>query len=333
MDLNDNGAFSTEAFTGNIISGPDANGRGELSMVPIGQATRTFIYYMLSPKVLRFFESDNIDLMGGSAYAQAAASSTLSGSFVFEHSGWSSAGRTVTTGQLTANGTSTITGGTSDANTGGAAPTTATTTVPVSGTFAIASNSGTLTLADAAGSSAFHVYMVDAAVNILDPNKASGGGGALLLHTDPNVIGSGVMLPQNISGPARITGVQALNLENAIASSSQREVALTGVFFSDDVSKFTNGFSDYDADDAANPSSTVMLLVPFTGTYSADASFPGHFTCAFNIPAPSGGYPFIIPSTNTFSVSIYQASGAQALVIQTDTNANSSGRIIQQTLP
>jgi hypothetical protein len=188
-------------------------------------------------------------------------------------------------------------------------------------------------LTDAAGASKFNVYPVDPTLSILDPNNTSGGGGALLLHTDAAIIGSGVLLPQTLPASPNIQAFHALNLEDAIASSSPREVALVGVFASDGVSKFTNGLADYDEDDTVNPTTTVMLNAPFTGTYLADAAFTGHYTGTFNIPAPAGGYPFIIPSTSMFNVSIYQASSAQAFVVETDTHANSVGRIIQQQLP
>jgi len=49
------------------------------------------------------------------------------------------------------------------------------------------SPAATLTLSDAAGTSTFNLYLVDPALNILDPSNSSGGGGALLLHTDASV--------------------------------------------------------------------------------------------------------------------------------------------------
>lgn len=329
MDVNDNGTVTSQTFVGNILNGPDLNGRGQLSMVPSG-TTRRFTFYMVSPKVLRLLEDDGADLTGGSAYAQGAAAAMLSGKYVYEHAGWSSTGRTVAAGQFTANGTSTITGGVSDANSGGAPPTTPSTAKAVSGTFAAMSQKGTLTLTDAAGNSMFNFYMVDPMLNILDPNNSSGGGGALLLHTDANINGTGILIPQAISGTAAIVGNQGLNLRNSIASTTPNELDLVGVVTSDGSGKFNSGLADYDQS-STNPAPATGA--PFTGTYTADSANAGHFTGSFSIPTPTGGYAFIPPSVAMLNVSLYQASGSEALVIQTDNTANISGYLIQQRLP
>jgi hypothetical protein len=340
LDVNDNGVFtSTGAGLGGKVSVlPDANGRGQLQFNN-GKSLR---FYIVSNKVLRLFEDDNVDYMGGSAYAQSAVMPPQSGRFVYQHSGWNSSGtvRTVAAGQFAADATGMITAGISDSNAGGA-PTIPGTGKAVSGSYKPGASPATLTLTDASGGPAtFSVYPVDPALNILDPNNSSNGGGALLLHTDANIVGSGVLLPQNLPAASNILGSNALNVENAIATTTPREAVLVGVVTSDGISSFGNGVSDYDWDDANTPFLTVILGAPFTGAYAADASKAGHFTGTFNIPTPAANppalpttYPFILPSTNIFSVSFYQASGSQALVIQTDTTANVSGRLMQQQLP
>ncbi len=332
LDANVGGTVTSQAFTGSMYATPDANGRGRFAVVPVPGITRSFTFYMVSSKVLRLFEDDGADLMGGSAYAQGATAATLSGKFVFEHSGWSSTGRTVAAGKLTGNGISTISGGVSDANLGGGPPTTPSLAKPVSGTFAFAlSLEGTLNLTDAAGSSTFNIYMVDSTLNILDPSSSSSGGGALLLHTDANIIGTGILLPQVISAPPAIVGIQALNLKNSIAASTPNELDLVGVVTSDGSGKFINGVADYDRSDSTNP--VTVSGASFTGSFAADSVNPGRFTGSFSIPTPMGGYPFIPPSATTLNVSFYQASGSQAFVIQTDNTANISGFLVQQRLP
>jgi hypothetical protein len=332
LDVNDTGTVTSQGFTGSIYAGPDSNGRGRLSAVPAPGTTRSFTFYMISGKALRLFEDDGVDLMGGSAYAQGAAVTSLSGGFVFEHSGWSSTGRTVAVGQLTANGASTITGGVSDSNAGGAPPTTPNLAKPVSGTFAVAmSLQGTLNLKDAAGSSTFNIYMVDPTLNILDPSISSSGGGALLLHTDANIIGTGILIPQVLSAPPTIVANQALNLRNSIAASTPNELDLVGVVTSDGSGKFINGAADYDQSNTTSPA--TISGAPFTGTFAADSANPGRFTGSFSIPTPMTGYPFIPPSVTTLNVSFYQANGSQAFVIQTDSTANISGYLVQQLLP
>lgn len=340
LDVNDNGVFSTTGpgLGGKISIVPDANGRGQLQFNN-GKSLR---FYIVSNKVLRLFEDDNIDYMGGSAYAQGAGTPPQAGTFVYQHSGWNSSGtvRTVAAGQFTANAAGAITSGVSDSNAGGA-PTIPSIGKAVSGSYKPTASPATLTMTDASGGPAtFNVYPVDPTLNILDPNNSSNGGGALLLHTDANIVGSGVLLPQNLAASSNILGINALNLENAIAASSPREAALVGVVTSDGISTFANGLSDYDWDDANSPLFTVMLGAPFTGVYAADASNAGHFTGTFNIPTPpvnppalTTTYPFILPSTNILNVSFYQASGAHAFVIQTDSTANVSGVLLQQQLP
>src|SRR5207249_4405978 len=147
--------FTTMSFTGSFTA-PDANtGRGNLIMnTSVISASRTFVYYIISPKVLRILEGDNISFVGGGAYVQGSAGSTvaaLSGKFVYQHHGWSSPGRTVAAGQLTADGMGKVTTGVSDSNSGGS-PTTVIKGTTVTGTYMISgSPSGTLSLTDAAG--------------------------------------------------------------------------------------------------------------------------------------------------------------------------------------
>jgi hypothetical protein len=124
----------------------------------------------------------------------------------------------------------------------------------------------------------------------------------------------------------------AINLRNSIAASTPNELELVGVVASDGSGKFINGVADYDQSDSINPANTVSGA-PFTGNYAADSANPGRFTGSFTIPTPMGGYPFIPPSVTTLNVSFYQASGSQALVIQTDNTANISGYLVQQLLP
>ena len=329
LDSNIGGMVTSQSFTGSISKAPDVNGRGQLTVVVLAPAlTRSFTFYIVSSKALRMFEDDNEGLTGGSAYAQGAATAILSGKFVFEHSGWSSTGRAVAAGQLTADGVSTISGGVSDANLGGAPPTAPTLAQPVSGTFALTKSlQGTLNLTDAAGNSTFNVYLVDPSLNSLDPNSSTSGGGALLLHTDANIIGTGRLIPQISSTPAAIVGNQGLNLRNCIAASTPNELDLVGVATSDGSGNLTKGVADYDQSTSPNAGG------PFTGTFAADAAHTGRFTGSFNIATPAGGYSFIPPSVTTFNVSFYQASDTQILLIQTDNSANVSGYLLQQRLP
>src|SRR5437016_10354923 len=337
LDLNNGGTFSTASFTGTFTA-PDANGRGTLVMnTLVVNSGRSFVYYIISPKVLRILEGDNISFVGGGAYVQGSAGSTvaaLSGKFVYQHHGWSSPGRTVAAGQLTADGMGKVTTGVSDSNSGGS-PTTVIKGTTVTGTYMISgSPSGTLSLTDAAGTSPFKLYLVDPALNILDPSNSSGGGGALLLHTDASIVGTGVLIPQVVSGSPTFSQNHAVNLINSITSlTPPNEIHLVGRLASDGTANFA-GAADYGQNGAWAPPNAVMGNT-LTSTFAADSANPGHFTGSFTLGTDPtiALFPFISPTVSTFNVSFYQASSSQALVIQTDTSADVWGCLLQQQLP
>jgi len=331
VDINNGGTFTTTSITGTFTA-PDSNGRGHL-ILSVG---RDFVYYIISSKVLRLLEGDNISFVGGSAYAQGSAGSTmaaLSGKFVYQHHGWSTPGRTVAAGQLSADGMGKVTTGVSDSNSGGS-PTTVIKGTAVAGMYVISgSPTGTLSLTDAAGTSTFNLYLVDPALNILDPSNSSGGGGALLLHTDMSIVGTGVLIPQVVSGSGTFSQNHGLNLINSTTSSTTPdEVHLVGRLASDGAANFT-GTADYGQNSAFFPN--IVKGNTLSGTFAADSVNVGHFTGAFTLGTdPTVAlFPFIAPAVSTFNVSYYQASSSQALIIQTDTTADVWGYLVQQQLP
>jgi len=221
LDINTAASISTSPFTG-LFSPPDVNGRGTLQL----GGGRSFTYYVISSKALRIFEADNLNLMGGSAYAQGGSVILFGDNYFYQYSGWSSAGRTVTAGEFFINeGDNDIAAGISDSNAGGL-PASPRMNVQVSGSYnSPGFGTGSLTLVDAAGSSSFNLYVVDKNVNILDPNASplgflSGGGNAVMLHTDANVNGTGVMIRNPKPGFSLFPGNNALQLTNAITTST-----------------------------------------------------------------------------------------------------------------
>jgi hypothetical protein len=334
LDINNGGTFSTSPFLGSFTA-PDSNGRGTMTV----NTGRSFVYYVISPKVLRVLEADSTSLAGGSAYAQGSAGSTLtalSGKYVYQHRGWSTPGRTVVAGQFSADGMGKVTTGVSDSNSGGS-PTTVTKGTTVTGTYVISgSPSGTLNLTDAAGASTFNLYLVDPTLNILDPSNSAGGGGALLLHTDATIVGTGVLIPQVVSGTPGFSNNHAVNLINSVdpdpTTKGPNEVDLAGRLASDGTSKF-NGAADYGQSSAFFPN--VVLGNTLTGTFAADGANAGHFTGSFTFGTDPtiALFPFLASGASTFNVSFYQASDSQALVIQTDTSADTWGYLLKQQLP
>jgi hypothetical protein len=334
LDVNTAATMSTSSFSGSI-SAPDSNGRGTLQL----GGGRSFTYYVISSKALRIFEADSLNLMGGSAYAQGGSVIFFGDNYFYQHSGWSSDGRTITAGEfLIVEGDDDISAGISDSNAGGslANPKSA---VKVSGSFdSPGFGTGSLTLVDAAGSSTFNLYVVDRNVNTLDPNASpsgffSGGGNALMLHTDVNVNGTGVMIRNPVPGFSPFLGNNALQLTNAITTSTTtNELDLIGFAAADGVTHLF-GLADYDQSDSSSP--VAVLGASVTGSFVADPQNQGRATGSITIPIPStaGTYPFISAATPSFNVAYYRINSSQAFVLQTDTSAISSGFLIQQLLP
>jgi hypothetical protein len=321
-----------------IDTGPDPNGRGTLHVVlPGASTTRSLTYYVVNSKVMRVFENSNVSFTGGSMYSQGSTPPTmLSGPYVYQHSGWSTAGRTVAAGVFSVAGGTISTGGISDANSGGKNPITPAPAVAVSGSWSSPlSPVILLALTDAAGSNSFNTYPVDPTLNILDPNNATGHGGALLLHLDTNINGTGILLPQ--ATPTTFSLNYALNLVNAIAASTPNEIDLVGILTSAGNANFSVNLADYtEASVTPNP----MINAPLSGTFTADtsASHPGRYTATFTVGVPPAAitpYPYIPGATApvTFAVSIYQATPSQAFVVETDTQAITLGQMVQQNLP
>jgi hypothetical protein len=355
IDINTAGAMSpSEPITGGQVdTAPDATtGRGVFHIVvPSPGASRTFIFYMVSPKVLRVTEQDAAAFMGGSAYAQGSpGTATLSGNYVYQHSGWNPAlanpptGRTVGAGQFSVNSCSGAfsSNGFSDANTTNPSampPTTGSTGMAVSGSCVVSateSNTLNLALTDAAGASTFNVYMVDPTLNILDPNNSSGGGGALLLHTDGNINGTGILVPQQTSSP--FLGSYALNLNNSIATTPPNELDLVGVLSANGTQLLGGGANDLADYDRVSTSPAPMLGAPLSGTFAPDGNHPGRAFGSLKIddpPAAVNPYPFIPGLTPplTFSVSFYRVSNSEAFIVETDTQGNVSGFLVLQQLP
>jgi hypothetical protein len=333
LDIKTAAIMTASPFSG-PFSAPDSNGRGTLQL----GGGRSFTYYVISSKALRLFEADNLNLMGGSAYAQGGSVVFLGDNYFYQHFGWSSAGRTITAGEFfIVEAESDISAGISDSNSGGF-PANPKSSVKVSGSYdSSTAGTGTLTLVDAAGSSTFNLYVVDHNVNILDPNASpagffSGGGNALMLHTDANVNGTGVMIRNTKPGFSPFIGNNALQLTNAITTSTTtNELDLIGVVPADGVAHLL-GLADYDQ----NSSSPVAVLgASVTGSFVEDTLNQGRATGSITIPTPStaGTYPFISPAAPSFNVAYHRINSSQAFVLQSDTSANSSGFAIQQLLP
>jgi hypothetical protein len=337
LDVNTAGAISTSPFSGSFTA-PDSNGRGTLQL----GGGKSFTYYIISPKALRLVEADNLNLMGGSAYAQGGSFIFFGDNYFYQDSGWSSAGPTITAGEFfipESDNNIPISGGISDSTAAGS-PTNPKSAVKVTGSYGEIQGGiiGSLTLVDAGGASTFHLYVVDRNVNILDPNASpvgffSGGGNALMLHTDVGINGTGVMIGNTTPGFPSFVGNNALQLTNAITTSTtSSELDLVGVVPADGFADLS-GSADYDGSASAAP--FAVLGASVTGSFVEDPVNQGRATGTITIPTPStaGAYPFISASAPSFNVAYYRISRSQAFVLQTDTSGGSFGFVIQQLLP
>jgi len=93
--------------------------------------------------------------------------------------------------------------------------------------------------------------------------------------------------------------------------------------------------ADYDE---VNSSNTPVLGAPLSGGFQIDQGHPGRAAGSFTVGVPATAmnpYPFIPLATPpvTLNVAIYQVSGSEAFIVQTDSAANVSGYLVQQQLP
>lgn len=116
-------------------------------------------------------------------------------------------------------------------------------------------------------------YMVDPALNIADPNIFTGGGGALLIELDTDVLGVGMIVPQTAG--ATFAGNYAVDLDGAYQTElvDNAPFDLVGQVFSDGSSTLT-GLADFNDlfNTGLNPGITV------DATFAADALNPGRLT-------------------------------------------------------
>jgi hypothetical protein len=297
LDVNDGGTLSSAVtFTG-TISGPDLNGRGQITLASQGL---NFTYYAVQGEVLRLVEVDGTILSAGTAYGQGASpnftNASLSGNYVFYDSASTSVFGVDVLGQFSANGSGVLTGF-ADTNDSGNS-----TAASISGsTYSITSGStgrGTLTLPGTGSTTqdagSLQIYMVDPTINLLDPTSATGGGGALILDIDAGAVGNGLIVAQS-SGS--VSGSYATNLQLFDINSGD-EVDLVGPLAA------SSGSLTGNVD--VNDDGTTEAAVSTTGSYSADSSNAGRYTGSIKY------------GNITINGTYYQSANNQLLFLDTD---------------
>ncbi len=321
VDTNDGGTITSAPFQGTFTA-PDANGRGTITT----GSGASFVYYLVTPKVLRLVETDAKFLASGTAYTQGSGSpsnSSLSGNFVFSLLGQDAAGASAAVGQFQSNGSGGITAGIADVVATGSV----TSPSLANSTYAFSNSPrGTFTVHN--GSKTFNLYLTDPTLNLLDPSSSTGGGGALILETDTGTYAVGQVIPQVNPTSATFQGNYALNataLQNSVGGASASfELDLAGQVTASGSNGFS-GLADYAGAGFGLPSGPSFSAPPVAGssvagTFNADSVNPGRFTGRINITSPANSTYFKgLSGTNALlGVSYYQASSTQLFFIQTD---------------
>ena len=156
--------------------------------------------------------------------------------------------------------------------------------------------------------------MTDPAINVADPNSASGGGGAAMLDLDTDNLGVRIVAPQ-AAGPT-FTGNYAFSQAGVFQRPTFAWYGLVGEVTSDGSSKFV-GLADYNQ---LNISQTADVIV--SATYAADATNAGRSTAQVTINGAAA----------PVNVTLYQASSALVLHVDVDSPGALLGTIGLGTL-
>jgi len=326
-DVNDHGTVSLANAISGAVTSEDPFGRGQITGISINGETLALNYYIVGGEVIRIIDVDGSGSGLGSAFGQGAnasgASSASLGNSVFGVEGNSWATPYAGAGMLVPNsGAGTFTGIADEDEQGTFVAGSA-----ISGTYTIASNGyGNLAITNAGLQhlTSFGLYLTDPTLNLLDPNNASGGGGALLVDLDAGYEGgTGMVIPQTDTATTSLTGNYAFGAQeysgagvldgwefDYIGQGSIAAGALTG----------TGLVSDPFGSIAAVGENTA---VPFSGTATPDAANVGRYTMAsLDVTIVSG-------SPVPLAMAIYQASGGYLFWVDEDALTLSLGTLQQ----
>ncbi|HXW18732.1 MAG TPA: hypothetical protein VEJ39_10550 [Candidatus Acidoferrales bacterium] len=295
VDIDDSGAATFGNTVSGSLAGPalDAMGRGVLTY-----GGNMFAIYVIGPEVFRIVDIDSASFnVVGSAFGQGTGSgsfsaASLSGLYVFNDQGFSSAGISAQLGLVNADGTGNLTSGVIDYNFMGDIPPSPPAPASITaGSYTMASNgygsaTGTVIVNDFIKT--YGVYLTDPALNLTDPNNSSGGGSALILELDSASLGSGVLIPQ--SSTAAFSGNNAFDLHGygvdlyidivgQVSAASPSNVAGSG--------------------DANEVFVQQLSAAPLAGSFTADTTNVGRYTGTFDLNNALAPYGMVFYQTNT----------------------------------
>src|SRR6202167_2579340 len=345
VDVNDGGAFSRGTLFTGILGPADSLGRGTITNnagFPV-----SLNYYVVGPEVIRIVNVDPTDTAVGSAFGQGSNPSFSNGSirqsvFSLENSptGYAAAGQFSTSPAADARPESNASAvahqgqpasnefnGIGDLNELDGALLTAAT---ITGTYSLDSNGyGTINFDGGFGNVAtLGIYAVDPALNILDPNNPSAGGGvAVLAEMDENLVGIGALFPKADVAVTSFAGFYAFGAQGQTSAGFDEFDFLGGATVSEAGTVFSGTCSPSD------PFATLTGGVESrTATFSAPAvpdTAPGHAgRYTLNPVAVASTVSDFTPFGFT-TVTAYQANGQQLFWVEVDPHSEFGGTLQQ----
>ena len=345
VDVNDGGDFSRNTLFTGILGPSDSLGRGTITNnagFPV-----SLNYYVVGPEVIRIVNVDATDTAVGSAFGQGSNPSFSNGSirqsvFSLENSptGYAAAGQFSTSPAADAKPESNASAvahegqpasnefnGIGDLNELDGALLTAAT---ITGTYSLDSNGyGTINFDGGFGNVAtLGIYAVDPALNILDPNNPSAGGGvAVLAEMDENLVGIGALLPQADVAVTSFAGFYAFGAQGQTSAGFDEFDFLGGATVSEAGTVFSGTGS------LSDPFATLTGGVESqTAAFSATAvpdTAPGHAgRYTLNPVAVASTASDFTPFDFT-TVTAYQANGQQLFWVEVDPHSEFGGTLQQ----
>ncbi len=307
------------SLAGATYTAPDANGRGTIALN--NADAQTYTYYMVNAGVLRVVETDDTNfffIAGGSAYIAASGTAfdttALSGNFVFVDNGQSTLGPIGLGGQVVLDGAGNITSGVDDFSEGGAI----TSAAPVTGTYSVPDPTvPRVVFAITGGNSGdvanVYAYLSDPSVNFLDPRNGVPASGALLMDSDPDANGTGLVVEQAPTSASTFAGNYAFNFQ---LNAQFNELDVTGAAFSDGTANFT-GTADLSAIGFGTDNGDT-----FVATFAADTANPGRITASEVDTTVFGALDL--------DLALYQISSDQLISIGLTSNNITVGTLVSQ---
>jgi hypothetical protein len=334
FDRNDaiNGPVTNTTFLGATLGVVDNFGRGTLTNGPFGT---NGVFYTINQNAIRVIDMDTTDSAVGSAFSQGTATfsnSSLGNSVFIDQGNFAESFLFAAVGQIAPSGGNFT--GVADINEQGTGAPDFSEAAGIAGTYTISiggtNGYGNLTINPATlqDVTEFGIYMVDASININDPNNTSGGGGALIVDLSTNVLGVGSLVPQTTGS---FSGNYAVGFQDFFPGGPPPP---TNSGEADFVGNATAGATLAGSGTISDPreilNNAMVDSVTFSGaTITADSSNPGRFTITpITVPAST-----VAGGTISYSASVYQASSGQLFWIEDGADGLSSvfGGQIQAT--